>query len=63
MLHPFMTEELVGQRRAALGAEASHERLAGQVSPPARGDPGSARLVLAARRLVRQLRAMVAHAA
>ena len=63
MLHPFMTEELVGQRRAALGAEASHERLAGQVSPPARGDPDSARFVLAARRLVRELRAMVAHAA
>ena len=63
MLHPFMTEELVGQRRAALGAEASHERLAGQVSAPVRGDLASARLVLAARRLVRQLRAMVAHAA
>ena len=63
MLHPFMTEELVGQRRAALGAEASQEWLAGQVSPPARGDPDKARLVLAARKLVRQLRAMVAHAA
>ena len=63
MLHPFITEELVGQRRAALSAEASHERLAGQLSPPARGDTDSARLVIAARKLVRQLRAMVAHAA
>jgi hypothetical protein len=57
------TKELVGQRRAALSAEASHERLAGQLSPPARGDPDSARLVIAARKLVRQLRTMVAHAA
>jgi hypothetical protein len=63
MLHPFITEELVGQRRAALNAEASQERLAGQIRPRARGDPDSARLVIAARTLVRQLRAMVARAA
>ena len=37
MLHPFITEELVGQRRAALNAEASHERLAGQRSARYRG--------------------------
>jgi hypothetical protein len=63
MLHPFTTEELVGQRRAALNAEASHEQLAGQLRPRARGDPARARFAIAARTLVRQLRAMVAGAA
>jgi hypothetical protein len=63
MLHPFMTEELVGQRRAALHAEAGHARLAGQIRPRARGDPDRARLVIAARTLVRELRGMVARAA
>ena len=29
MLHPFTTEELVGQRRAALHTEANQARLAG----------------------------------
>jgi hypothetical protein len=62
MLHPFTTEELVGQRRAALNAEASHARLAGQLRPQARGDLESARFVLAARILVRQVRAVVARA-
>lgn len=63
MLHPFTTEELVDQRRAALNAEASHARLAGQLRPRARGDPERTRLVLAARTMVRQVRAMVARAA
>ena len=63
MLHPFVTEELVGQRRAALNAEASQERLAGQIRPPARGDSDSARFGITVRTLVRQLRAMVARAA
>jgi hypothetical protein len=62
MLHPFTTEELVGQRRAALHAEASHARLASQLRPRARGDPERARLAIAARILVRQVRAMVARA-
>jgi hypothetical protein len=39
MMHPFTTQELVGQRRAALHAEASHARLAGQLRPRARDDP------------------------
>ena len=63
MLHPFISEELVGQRRAALNAEASQERLAGQIRPRARGDSDSARLGITVRTLVRQLRAMVARAA
>ncbi len=63
MLHPFMTEELVGQRRAALHAEASQARLAGQLRPPARDDPERGRLAIAARTLVRQVRAMAARVA
>jgi len=63
VLHPFTTEELVGQRRAALNAEASHARLAGQLQSRARGDPERTRSVLAARTLVRQVRATVARAA
>ena len=63
MLHPYVTEELVGQRRAALQAEASYARLAGQLRPRVRGDPERAGLAIAARTVVRQVRAMVARAA
>ena len=63
MLHPYMTEELVGQRRAALNADARHARLAGDIRPRARGDPERARLVIAALTLVRQVRSIVARAA
>ena len=62
MLHPFTTEELVGQRRAALHTEANQARLAGQLRPRARGDPESARFAITARTLVRQIRALVARA-
>jgi hypothetical protein len=62
MLHPFTTEQLVGQRRAALHAEASQARLAGQLRPRAREDPKRARLAIAARTLARQVRAAVARA-
>jgi hypothetical protein len=63
MLHPYTTEELVGQRRAALHAEASHARLAGQIRPRANGDPKRARFTIAARTAVRQVRALVARVA
>jgi hypothetical protein len=63
MLHPYTTEALVGQRRAALHAEASRARLAGQLRARARGDPERARFTIAARTLVRQARAMAARAA
>ena len=63
MLHPYVTEELVGHRRAALHAEASHARLTGQIRPRARGDPKRARFTIAARTFVRQVRAIVARAA
>jgi hypothetical protein len=62
MLHPFMTEELVAQRRATLHAEASQARLAGQLGSRARGDPERAWFAIAARILLRQVRAMVARA-
>jgi hypothetical protein len=62
MMHPFTTQELVGQRRAALNAEARQARLAGQLRPRARDDPERPRLAIAARILVRQVRAMVARA-
>jgi hypothetical protein len=63
MSHPFLTQELVDQRRAALHAEASHARLAGQLRPRARGDPKRDWLTTAARILVRQVRAIVVRAA
>jgi hypothetical protein len=63
MLHPYTTKELVGQRRAALYAEASHARLAGQLQPQARDDPGRAWFAITARIVVRRVRAMVARAA
>jgi hypothetical protein len=63
MMHPFTTQELVGQRRAALHAEASHARLAGQLRPRARDDPERPRLTIVAQILVRRVRAMVARVA
>jgi hypothetical protein len=63
MSHPYLTEALVDQRRAALHAEASHARLAGQLRPQARGDPKRARFTIAARTFIRQVRAMVARPA
>jgi hypothetical protein len=62
MSHPYMTEALVGQRRAVLHAEASHARLAGQIRPRARGDPKRARFTIAALTFARQVRAIVARA-
>jgi hypothetical protein len=62
MLHPFMTEELAHQRRAALNAESRNERLARQVQAPARADPESRRFVLMARMFARHVRAVVARA-
>ena len=62
MLHPFTTQELVAQRRAALHAEASQARLAGQLEPSARGDPERPRFAIAARSLLRQFRGIVARA-
>ena len=62
MQHPFMTEELVHQRRAVLDAESRDERLVRQIQPQARADPESGRVVLTARMFARHVRALVARA-
>jgi hypothetical protein len=62
MLQPSWTAELARQRRAALNAQASHERLVRQTRPPPRADPENGRLVTTARTLAYHLRALVARA-
>ena len=62
MLHPFMTTELVRQRRAALDAEARNQRLIRQLPPRARTDPERGRFAATAQTLARQVRALVARA-
>lgn len=62
MLHPFMTAELVRQRRAALDAESRNKRLVRHLLPQARADPKSGRFVVAARTFARHVRALVARA-
>jgi hypothetical protein len=62
MLHPFMTAELVRQRRAALDTESHNQRLAHQLPPRARAGPEHGRFALTARTLARQVRALVARA-
>jgi hypothetical protein len=63
MSHPFLTQELVNQRRAALHAEATQARLAVQLRPGVGDDAERAWLASAAQILVRQVRAIVARAA
>jgi hypothetical protein len=60
MLHPFMTQELVRQRRAALDAESRDERLGRQLQPPTRTDPERGRLAVVAQTFARQVRALMA---
>jgi hypothetical protein len=62
MLHPFMTAELVRQRRAALDAESRNQRLVRQRQPRARADPERGRFALTARTFARHVRALVARA-
>ena len=62
MLHPFMTAELVRQRRAALDAESRNQRLVRQRQPRTRADPERGRFALTARTFARQVRALVARA-
>jgi hypothetical protein len=63
MPHPFMTAELVRQRRAALDAESRNQRLIRQLQPRARGDPGRGRFAAMVRTLAGHVRALVARAA
>jgi hypothetical protein len=62
MLHPFMTAELVRQRRAALDAESRNQRLVRRLQPRARTDPERGRFALTARTVARHVRALVARA-
>ena len=62
MLHPFMTAELVRQRRAALDAESRNQRPAHQLPPRARAGPERGRFAVTARTVARQVRALVARA-
>jgi hypothetical protein len=62
MLHPFMTQELVRQRRAALDAESRDQRLTRQLQQRAPADPEHGRLTVTARALARQVRALVVRA-
>jgi hypothetical protein len=62
MSHPFMTAELVRQRRAALDAESRNQRLVRQLRPRARTDPERGRFALTARTVARHVRALVARA-
>jgi hypothetical protein len=62
-MHPYMTEQLVRDRRAALDAEARGGRLARRVVRPARTDLRRPRLTLTARALARRVRGLVARSA
>ena len=62
MLHPYMTAELVRQRRAALEAQSHNQRLAHQLPPRTRTDPERGRFAVTAQTLARQVRALVARA-
>jgi hypothetical protein len=62
MLHPFTTEELVRQRRAALDAESRNQRRIRQLPPRARADPERGRLVPTGQTVARHVRALVARA-
>ena len=62
MPHPFMTAELVRQRRAALDAEARNQRVVRQLQPRARANPERGRFAATARTFARHVRALVARA-
>jgi hypothetical protein len=62
MLHPFITQELVRQRRAALDAEARHQRVVRQLQLRTPTDPECGRFAATAQTLARQVRALVARA-
>jgi hypothetical protein len=60
MLHPYMTAELVRQRRAGLETESGHQRLIRQLPPRARTDPERGRFAAIARTLARHVRGQMA---
>jgi hypothetical protein len=62
MLHPFMTAELVRQRRAALDAEARHQPVVRQLQLRTPTDPERGRFAATARTVAHQVRPLVARA-
>jgi hypothetical protein len=62
-MHPYMTEQLVRDRRAALDAEARGGRLTRRVETRARTEHGRRRVTLTARAFARRVRGLVAGSA
>jgi len=62
-MHPYMTEQLVRDRQAALEAEAHDGRLIRRAERPAQAELGRRRLTLTARAFARRLRGLVARSA
>jgi hypothetical protein len=62
-MHPYMTEQLVRDRRAALDAEAHGERLVRPVETRAKAHGGRRRITLTARTFARRVRGLVARSA
>jgi hypothetical protein len=60
MLHPFMTEELVRQRRTALEAESRNQPLARQLQPRVRAVTERGRFAITAQTFARHVRALLA---
>ena len=61
-MHPYMTEQLVRDRRATLDVEARGERLVRPVETRAKADHGR-RVTLTARAFARRVRGLVARSA
>jgi hypothetical protein len=62
-MHPYMTEQLVRDRRAALDADARGGRLARRAARPARAEHERRRVTLTARAFARRVRGLVARSA
>jgi hypothetical protein len=62
MLYPYLTAELVRQRRAALEAASRNQRSPRQHPPRARTGPEHGRFATRARTLAHHVRALVARA-
>jgi hypothetical protein len=59
-MHPYLTAELVRQRRAALAAEARNQPVVRQRQLRSHTDPERGRLAATARTVAHQVRALVA---
>jgi hypothetical protein len=62
-MHPYMTEQLVRDRRVALDAEARGERLVRPVESRAEAHRGRRRITLTARTFARRVHGLVARSA